>query len=119
MKQLAYLNKYFWKYRRHFLLGFLFVTLSNFFRVLQPQTIREALDLVVENLYLYRMYQGTALESTFFGMLSQQLFYFGFLVLILAVVMGLFMYWMRQTIIVMSRLPKYGRKYRCRVPLMR
>jgi ATP-binding cassette subfamily B protein len=107
MKQLAYLNKYFWKYRRHFLLGFLFVTLSNFFRVLQPQTIREALDLVVENLYLYRMYQGTALESTFFGMLSQQLFYFGFLVLVLAVVMGLFMYWMRQTIIVMSRLMEY------------
>lgn len=107
MKQLAYLNKYFWRYRRHFFLGFLFVSLSNYFRVLQPQTIREALDLVVENLYLYRVYQGTALESEFFKMLGQQLFYFGLLVLLLAVVMGLFMYWMRQTIIVMSRLMEY------------
>jgi ATP-binding cassette subfamily B protein len=107
MQHLVYLNKYFWRYRRHFFMGLLFVTLSNYFRVLQPQTIREALDLVVENLYLFNLYRGTELQSKFFGLLGKQLFYFGGLVLILAAVMGLFMYYMRQTLIVMSRLMEY------------
>lgn len=107
MKHLALLNKYFWAYKWHFLLGFLFVSLSNYFRVLQPQTIREALDLVVENLYLYRLFWGAELQGAFFGMLGQQLLYFGLLVLALAIVMGIFMYFMRQTLIVMSRLIEY------------
>ncbi len=107
MKHLNYLNKYFFRYRKLVLLGFVFVFLSNYFRVLQPQTIREALDLVIDNLLVYRLYQGSRLEGAFFRMLGHQLLYFGVLVLILAVVMGLFMYFMRQTIIFMSRLIEY------------
>ncbi len=110
MKELALLNKYFFRYKWHFLLGFLFVSLSNYFRVLQPQTIREALDLVVENLYVYRTFQGTDLQAPFFSMLSQQLLYFGLLVLALAIVMGVFMFYMRQTLIVMSRLIEYDQR---------
>lgn len=110
MKELALLNKYFFRYKWHFLLGFLFVSLSNYFRVLQPQTIREALDLVVENLYVYRTFQGTDLQAPFFSMLSQQLLYFGLLVLALAIVMGIFMFYMRQTLIVMSRLIEYDQR---------
>ncbi|MBK7475670.1 MAG: ABC transporter ATP-binding protein [Haliscomenobacter sp.] len=107
MKHLSYLNKYFFRYRKLVLLGFLFVFLSNYFRVLQPQTIREALDLVIDNLQMYRLYQGSSLERVFFRMLGQQLLYFGVLVVILAIFMGLFMFFMRQTIIVMSRLIEY------------
>lgn len=110
MKQLATLNKYFLRYKWHFLLGFLFVSLSNYFRVLQPQTIREALDLVVENLYVYRTFQGTDLQAPFFSMLGQQLLYFGLLVLFLAMIMGIFMFYMRQTLIVMSRLIEYDQR---------
>jgi len=107
MKELSVLNKYFIKYRWRFLLGIIFVALSNFFRVLQPQMIREALDLVVENIGLYGLFRGTDLQNDFFNMLGRYLMYFGVLVLLLALMMGLFMYFMRQTIIVMSRLIEY------------
>lgn len=107
MKELSYLNKYFVKYRWRFLAGILFVALSNYFRVLQPQMIREALDLVVENIGLYRLYSGSELQNDFFNMLGQYLLFFGGMVLFLALMMGLFMYFMRQTIIVMSRLIEY------------
>ncbi|GAB5552270.1 MAG: ABC transporter ATP-binding protein [Saprospiraceae bacterium] len=107
MKDLAVLNQYFIKYKWHFLFGILFVSLSNFFRVLQPQMIREALDLVINNVGLYDSFRGSSLQNEYFGMLGQQLLFFGGLVLLLALMMGLFMYFMRQTIIVMSRLIEY------------
>lgn len=107
MKHLAYLNRYFLKYRWHLLGGILFVFISNYFRVLQPQMIREALDLVVENIGLHQLYKGAALQSEVYSSLGRILLYFGILVLIQALIMGIFMYFMRQTIIVMSRLVEY------------
>ena len=107
MKELAVLNKYFVKYRKHLLLGIVFVSLSNYFRVLQPQMIRQALDLVVENISLYQLYDGFEQQHELFVNLGQTLMFFGLLVLLLALIMGIFMYFMRQTIIVMSRLIEY------------
>ncbi|HEV2354745.1 MAG TPA: ABC transporter transmembrane domain-containing protein, partial [Puia sp.] len=37
MKHLKAVNKYFWKYRWRFLLGLVFIILSNYFRILAPQ----------------------------------------------------------------------------------
>lgn len=37
MKHLKAVNKYFWKYRWRFLLGLVFIILSNYFRILTPQ----------------------------------------------------------------------------------
>lgn len=110
MKELQYLNKYFYKYRWRFLLGIIFVSASNYFRVLQPQFIREALDLVVEKISIYRLFGGTGLQAGLFAEIGQVLLLFGVLVLILAFVMGVFMYFMRQTIVVMSRLMEYDLK---------
>jgi ATP-binding cassette subfamily B protein len=107
MKDLAVLNHYFVKYKWHFLFGIIFVSLSNFFRVLQPQMIREALDLLIGNIELYDSFRGSELQKEYMKILGQQLLFFGGLVLLLALVMGLFMYFMRQTIIVMSRLIEY------------
>jgi len=107
VKELAYLNQFFVRYRGRFLLGVLFVSLSNYFRVLQPQMIREALDLVVENIGLFGMLRGFELQSELYSILGRSLLYFGLLVLLLALLMGIFMYFMRQTIIVMSRLIEY------------
>lgn len=104
MRELAYLNKYFYKYRWRFLLGVLFVLASNYFRVLQPQVIRYALDLVIDNVYFYRLLEGSRLQADFFGQLGKILLFFGGLTLLFALLMGLFMYFMRQTLIVMSRL---------------
>ncbi|MEZ5043170.1 MAG: ABC transporter ATP-binding protein [Saprospiraceae bacterium] len=107
MKELAVLNKYFVKYRWHLLLGILFVSASNYFRVLQPIMIREALDLVVDNISYFYLFKGFELQDDLFQVLGQTLLLFGVLVLILALLMGVFMYFMRQTIIVMSRLVEY------------
>ncbi len=107
MKELKYLNKFFLKYKWHLLIGTLFVIASNLFRVLQPRVIREALDLVVENVELYQLYEGFGNQSELFSILGNILLFFGALVLVLALVMGIFMYFMRQTIIVMSRLIEY------------
>jgi len=107
VKELAYLNQFFVRYRGRFLLGIIFVSLSNYFRVLQPQMIREALDLVVENIGLFGMLRGFELQSELYSILGRSLLYFGLLVLLLALLMGIFMYFMRQTIIVMSRLIEY------------
>ena len=107
MKDLRHLNKYFYRYRWHFLWGIIFVSASNYFRVLQPQMVREALDLVIENVSLFRLFDGFSNQSLLFAELGKILLYFGLLVLVLALLMGVFMYFMRQTIIVMSRLIEY------------
>ena len=108
MKNLAYLNRYFIRYKWRVLAGIVFVSLSNYFRVLQPQVIREALDLVVENLGFYRSVSDFPTASAaLFDSLGQTLLLFGALVLLLALLMGVFMYFMRQTIIVVSRLIEY------------
>jgi ATP-binding cassette subfamily B multidrug efflux pump len=107
VKELSRLNKLFVRYRWRFLLGILFVSLSNYFRVLQPQMIREALDLVIENIGLFNLFDGFSFQPELFKLLAKTLLYFGGLVLILALLMGVFMYFMRQTIIVMSRLMEY------------
>ena len=107
MEELKYLNKFFWKYRTRLFLGIVFVTLSNYFRVLQPQVIREGFDLVVDHIGMYRLLDGFELQAEFYGVLARTLLYYGLLVLALALVMGIFMYFMRQTIIVMSRLIEY------------
>lgn len=107
MKHLFYLKKYFWKYRWRLLLGALFVGLANVFRVLQPQTIRKALDSVVERVRHYQETGGIAAHPEAFDELSSQIARFGLTVIGLAALMGLFMFFMRQTIIVVSRLIEY------------
>ena len=78
------------------------VTAANFFNVLKPQMVRNALDLVVDNLQIFHLYDGFDLQTTFFQEFGKTLLFFGVLVLILALIQGIFMYFMRQTIIVMS-----------------
>lgn len=107
VKNLAALNHYILRYKWKFLLGFLFVALSNYFNVLQPQMVRQALDLVVQNISLYRMQQGFVHQSELYKSIGTGLLIFGLLVILFAILMGFFMYWMRQTIIVMSRLIEY------------
>ncbi len=107
MKYLAYLNRYIWKYRWRFLIGVCFVAISNYFRVLQPRIIRYALDLVVDNIGMYRLAGGTSLQAELFAKLGSTLLMFGGIVLLLALLMGVFMFFMRQTIIVMSRLIEF------------
>ena len=107
MKHLSYLYKFFWVYRWRFLLGIVFVGLANWFRVLQPQVIRQALDTVVEQVKYYKEHGGIDAHPEAIGDLGAEIAKFGGAVIGLALLMGLFMFFMRQTIIVMSRLIEY------------
>lgn len=110
MKALAHLNKYFYKYRVRLILGLLFVTASNLFAVFPAQSVRIAIDLVEENLNTYKLYAGSGLQDEVYKQVGLIVLYFAGLVLIFALIKGFFMYLMRQTLIVMSRLVEFDLK---------
>lgn len=103
MKELAYLNKFFLKYKWRLLPGVLFVIISNFFAVLPAQIIRIAFDLVNENIALYRLFNGFDKQSLILDIFGSSLLLFGGLVIVIALIRGLFLFFMRQTIILTSR----------------
>ena len=105
MEALKYLNKYFWKYRYRFVLGLLFVFVSNVFGLYPPIYIGEVLNIISDSLS-----QNKNLNATSQTILEKQLAYYAFLVLLFAVFRGLFMFFMRQTLIVMSRMIEYDLK---------
>ena len=106
MKQLFTLNRYFLQYKWHLLLGIIFVTGSNYFGILIPQKIRDALDLVQNKILQYKELPSNV-QSDFYDELGKNLFIFGLIVTGYVIIKGLLMYFMRQTIIVMSRLIEY------------
>lgn len=110
MKHLAYLNKFFYKYRWRFVPGILFVIISNIFAVLPARVIRIAFDLVTENIATYRLFEGFSKQDLIYQTLGSSLLLFGILVLMLALIRGLFMFFMRQTLILMSRHIEYDLK---------
>ena len=84
------------------MLGVLFVGLSNYFLVLVPQTIRKALDFIIDK-------TSGELDThvEFVGSLGPDILKFAGTVIGLSALMGFFLYCMRKTIIVMSRLIEY------------
>ncbi|PWK80188.1 ATP-binding cassette subfamily B protein [Mucilaginibacter oryzae] len=110
MKDLAYLNKFFRKYRWRLIPGVLFVIISNVFGVLPAQVVRVAFDLVTENIGAYQLFAGFNRQSFIYDIFGTSLFLFGTLVLVLALLRGLFLFFMRQTIILMSRHIEYDLK---------
>lgn len=110
MKELAYLNKFFYKYRWRLVPGVLFVIISNIFAVLPAQVIRVAFDLVTENISVYQLFTGFNRQEMIYDIFGSSLLMFGILVLVLALLRGLFLFFMRQTIILMSRHIEYDQK---------
>ncbi|WP_353182111.1 ABC transporter ATP-binding protein [Parapedobacter lycopersici] len=110
MKHLAHLNKYFYKYRWRMIPGVLFVIASNYFGVLPAQVIRIAFDLVKENISMYRLFDGFERQQLIYQVFGSSLLLFGALVLILSLIRGIFLFLMRQTIILTSRHIEYDLK---------
>ena len=110
MKNLASLNKYFIKYKWRLLLGLLFVTVSNLFAVVSPVVVRNVMDRVQENVGTYHLLNDTVLANDMRAYIFRLVLWNGLLLLGLALARGVFMFFMRQTIIVMSR-HKIGRAH--------
>ena len=92
MKHLKYLNKFLWKYKTTLLLGLLFIVLTNIFAIYPAEFVRNALDSLIEKL------NNQENEN-----ISLVLLKYGGLIVLFAILKGIFLYMTRQTIIVMSR----------------
>lgn len=98
MNDLSSLNSYFIKYKWHFLGGILFVSLSTIFGTYQGIIVRKSTNKIVSIIG----HQATFDSKVFVE--------FALLIIGLAITSGLFMFLMRQTIIVMSRHIEYDQK---------
>ncbi|MFN8354660.1 MAG: ABC transporter ATP-binding protein [Spirosomataceae bacterium] len=110
MKSLAYLNKYLLKYKWYLILGTLFTVISNLFGIIPAQIVRHSLDLVKDSLDLYSLYKNTGVQSSVYETFTYSIFIYGLLILVMALLKGIFLFLVRQTIIVMSRHVEYDLK---------
>jgi ATP-binding cassette, subfamily B, multidrug efflux pump len=104
LKELQYLNKFFYKYKWRLLLGIVFVTLSNYFAILIPKKIASSLDFIQDKIVEVK---ASGNETSMMDSLSKELFIYGLIVVAFMILKGIFMFLMRQTIIVTSRLIEY------------
>lgn len=121
MKHLASLNQYFWKYRIRFIVGIFFVVTSNYFAVMAPQVTSYIITKVQQALpgnsqTKLMLYDGLVesliglLEAgenrTLLGLVT----FSSIAILLIAIIRGVLMFFMRQTLIVMSRHIEYDQK---------
>ena len=122
MNHLKPLRNYLWKYRSRLGGGILFIIISNYFSALPPQVTSFVVNKV-QNIVSGKGTAPTPLETdilinTFIKWVngltnwsnSGIVALCGLLILVLALLRGVFMFFMRQTIIVMSRLVEYDQK---------
>src|SRR5690606_21657572 len=69
--------------------------------------ISQALDLVLQDIQAIQRADGFEIKAEIISNLSYNLLTYGILVIVFALLMGIFMYFTRQTIIVVSRLIEY------------
>jgi len=125
MKQLSTLNRYFFKYKWHLLLGLVFVVLTNYFRILSPQITGYVVNTVVHTVKAANEMDAEAMLQKdisnydvivkwvimqFEASTANKILFAGLTLLVLALISGFFMFLMRQTIIVMSRHIEYDQK---------
>jgi ATP-binding cassette, subfamily B, multidrug efflux pump len=110
MKELRYLNKYLYKYRKLLILGLLWVIISNVFQILPAQMVRHSIDLVVDNIKIYQSLDHSTSQQSFFNAFGKGILVYAILILVMALLRGFFLYLVRQTLIVMSRHIEYDLK---------
>lgn len=110
MKHLLTLNKYFLKYKWRFILGFVFVTVSNLFGVYSPQIVRFAIDLINETFQSFVLIKGFSVQNDLAVIFTKSALILGLVYIAMALLKGIFMFFMRQTLIVMSRLIEFDQK---------
>ena len=138
MKNLGYLNKYFWKYRGRLFMGFFFILLANIFNVYAPIIVGEGIDFLAECIrvvpslkdgsqtsasvpspYSYQVMQSwfgnndttIALDSiSYISTIIKIAVYLAIAYFVFYIIKGIFLFYQRQTIIVMSRYIEYDLK---------
>ncbi|MEL1244471.1 ABC transporter ATP-binding protein [Flavobacterium sp. DGU11] len=94
MKELQYLNKYFIKYKFQFLLGILITIAAQIFSLFTPQLVKDSIDSTQEFLE-----KDNAPAAAIYDLLAENLL----LIIATTLIGGVLTFFMRQTLIVMSR----------------
>ena len=120
MKELSVLNVFFWKYRFRFFTGILLVIATNYLAVLSPQITGYVVNLVQAKLpggkpatnvnhdliVSLISHLGKSNQFSFTSLIT----FCSITILVLAIIRSVFMFFMRQTIIVMSRHIEFDQK---------
>jgi len=80
------------------------------FAIYPAAVIRQALDEVISGVNMLKLFENSTLHSELVKNIGIGLLYFSVIIISMALLKGLFMFFMRQTIIVMSRLIEYDMK---------
>ena len=72
--------------------------------------VRYSFDLLKGNYELFKLFNGFDLQTDAYALFAKSIWILGILILISALLRGIFMFFMRQTIIVMSRIIEYDLK---------
>lgn len=91
-------------------MGILFTIISNVFVIIPAQLVRIAIDYVVESFSFYQVFSDGELGTVARSQFMKFVFIFGVLILVMALLRGFFLFLIRQTIIIMSRLVEYDMK---------
>ncbi len=118
MKHLSAINKYFWKYRFRFFAGIFFVVTSNYFAVVAPEITGYVVDKVQQHLSVNHTPPPKNYDSFVTALLGQVeklsfsdlVIVCSLIILAVAIIRGILMFFMRQTLIVMSRHIEYDQK---------
>jgi len=110
MRALKAVNPYLFKYKWRLLFGVVFIVLSNYFGVLAPGVIREAIDSIIAEAKHSEWFSRTTSEEAFTKQFYNRVLMFTGLAVLFALLRGVFLFFTRQTIIVMSRHVEYDQK---------
>src|SRR5690606_2684541 len=101
MKELKYLHKYFYKYKKSLLIGLVITILARLFALVTPKVIGESVNTI--NYYLDN-------PATDIALVKQELFINILLIFGATLIAALFTFLMRQTFIVVSRKVEFDLK---------
>ena len=107
MGPLSRLNHFFWRYKYLFVPGLLFTMVSAGFQITVPMVVRQAVDSIPRFVRLYTLYDNTPVQAELYAYFFLALVLFALVIILLSGISGLFMFLMRQTMVVASRHIEY------------
>ncbi len=111
MNSLRSVNRFFYKYRSLLIWGTIFTVISNIFSIAPAPIVRHAFDLIEESIDIYRLHTGfKTQQNILYDIFAYNVLIYGLLILLMALLRGIFLFFMRQTLIVMSRHVEYDMK---------
>ncbi len=110
MKDLKYLNKYLLKYKFHLILGAIFIIVGNFFSIVPAVIVRYAFDIIQGSYGIFSDFEGFSLQKSIVDSIGSTIVILASLILLSALLRGVLLFFVRQTIIVMSRHIEYDLK---------